>query len=294
VWACSVVALQVERGALQVVEAARGHQRLLVAGVRGQPRMHMVGHTVLRSGRSDAQVLQRSAGAQADVRVQVLRHTTAALRGLALVRFDEHAAHAVIHLQHQQGGFCLGAWLVAQLQPHGALVRSGFAGRGLHAQAQALAAQRAVGPGKRGGVAVAGLGQIREQFGTLRRVLRVQPARLHVTLRCVAHRVQRPARTGQRRGVAAAGRAVGWAPAASFPGRVAAGGGRIRCAARSSLACAGGRGRPGRRRGRCPCSGPHGLRRMGVAGARNAPRQLQVARFRDTALVQPQHGIGLQ
>ena len=174
----SVAALQVQCGALQVVEAAGAHQSLLVAGVRGQPRMHMVGHTVVRAGRSDAQVLQGGAGAQADVRVQVLRHATAALGGLALVGLDEHAAHAVIHLQHQQGGFCLGAWLVAQLQPHGALVRPGFAGRGLHAQAQALAAQRAVGPGKGGSVAVARLGQIREQFGTLRWVQRVQPARL--------------------------------------------------------------------------------------------------------------------
>ena len=135
--------------------------------------------------------------------MQVLRHTPAALGGLTLVRFDEHAVHARVHLQYQQGRLGLRARLVVQLQPHGALVWPGFAGRGLHAQAQALSAQGAVGPGEQGGVVVAGLGQASEQFGALRRVLCVEPAGLHAALRGRTRGVQRPARTGQRRGVAA-------------------------------------------------------------------------------------------
>ena len=110
-----VAALQIERGALQVVWGVRGHQGLFVAGVGVEPGMDVVRGLVPGAGRGDAQVLQRGAGADMDMGVQVLRDALGALRGFALVGFDEHAVHAVLHLQHQQRRLGLRARLVAQL-----------------------------------------------------------------------------------------------------------------------------------------------------------------------------------
>ena len=49
--------LQLQRGALQVVAGARGHQGLGVVRALGEPCVHMLGHAVVRLGQSQAQML---------------------------------------------------------------------------------------------------------------------------------------------------------------------------------------------------------------------------------------------
>ena len=191
---------QLHGAALQVVGAAGGHQRLRVVGVGRQRGVQVVGDLVLRAGRHHAQVLQARAGAQLDVAVQVLGDGVGAVAGAALVGFQQHAVRAGVQLDHQQRRFGALARLVAQLQHHRGRRP---AGRGGDAQAQALAAQGAVRPGKRRGFAVAGWRQAGQQLGALGRLERVEPARVHAAGAAVAQRVQRPAGAGQGRGVAA-------------------------------------------------------------------------------------------
>ena len=123
-------------------------------------------------------------------------------RRVAVVAFDQHAAHAIGHLHHEHGGLHGTAGLVAQVQPHG------FPGSSLGDaptrrrkpwRHRARCAQV-----KGGGIAVSGLCQSAEQLRALLGIAGVQPARR----RCIAAcrpRVQGPAGAGQGGCVAAVG-----------------------------------------------------------------------------------------
>ena len=193
-------ALQIQHRALQVVLAARSYQGLRIVRALAQPGMHQVGHLVARARCGNAQVLQHGALAQVQVYMQVLRHAALALRGFAVVGFDEYAAHAIGHVHHQQRGLHGAACLVVQVQPY--RFTGAFFGHRSDTQAQALATQGTVRPGKRGGVAVAGLDQAVKKLCALLRVAGIEPAGCNAALQRVAHGVQRPACAGEGRGIA--------------------------------------------------------------------------------------------
>ena len=165
--------------------------------------MHHVGHLIAGAGCGNAQVLQQGALPQVQVHMQVLGQAVLALRRVAVVAFDQHAAHAIGHLHHEHGGLHGTAGLVAQVQPH--RFPGVLAGRCAHTQAQALAAQGAVRPGEGGGITAPGLCQSAEQLCALLGIAGVQPARGDAALQRVAHGVQGPAGAGQGGCVAAVG-----------------------------------------------------------------------------------------
>ena len=92
---------QAHCSALQVVPAASGDQRLLVARVRAQLHLQVVRQLVVRARADQTQVLQHSAFAQLHLHLQVLRQAGVGGNSAARVRFQQHAMGAVRHVQHQ-------------------------------------------------------------------------------------------------------------------------------------------------------------------------------------------------
>ena len=93
-----------------------------------------------------------------------------------------------------------------------AIIGGGLAGRCVDAQAQALAAQRAVRPGKGCGLAITGAGQVGKQGVALGGVECVQPARIHPGGGRWPHGLQQPACAGQGRCLARRGVGLGADP----------------------------------------------------------------------------------
>ena len=93
--------------------------------------------------------------------------------------FDEHAAHTGLQFQHQERRFHRVARLVAQVQPDGVAIGRRLARQGVDAQAQALATQCAVRPGKGTGIVITRRWQPCKQGAALGGVECVEPARIH-------------------------------------------------------------------------------------------------------------------
>ena len=148
-------------------------------------------------------MLQRGTLAQPHMDLQVLHHRRRIGAGVALVRFQQYAAHPWLQLDDQQRGVDRAARLEVQLQAHSrSVVACGrVAVESGNTQAQALHTQGTVGPGKRRGFVVARRWQAGKQLRALGRIGGVEPACVDAPMRQRAQRLQRPSRAVAQIGV---------------------------------------------------------------------------------------------
>ena len=172
-------AMQVDIAALQLVGTAAGTQGLVVVRVAFNVHILRVGQVVSGAHIGNAQVLQHRAFAHANVHVQVLRDLLQI--AAAAVRVQQQAAGAGGHVQHHQGRIHGGMGCVVDMQAHW----GGIGPVGGDLDAQPLAAQGAVRPGKGGGLALGG-GQVGKQGGAFCGVQGAQVLHLHAG-RAVLH-----------------------------------------------------------------------------------------------------------
>ncbi|ABA50694.1 hypothetical protein BURPS1710b_2824 [Burkholderia pseudomallei 1710b] len=189
-------AAQFEHRALQVVFAARREQRLPILRVALKAHVHVMRDPIARARRGDAQMVERRAGAEPNIRVQILRERRVAAGGV-LVRLHEHAMHARHDVDHDERRFGAPLRRQPQLQHRGRALR----GAAADTQSQARFAQRAMRPEKRRGVIVRRRRQVREQRGALGAIRGAEPACVDLFERAGADGREQPGgvRGGARR-----------------------------------------------------------------------------------------------